>query len=181
MLIDLYQETWKELECGIKVKGHPFKACSLATSDAQIGVRQRIVILREITENKSLLFYTDLRSGKIDQIKKHPESSALFYNPIKKLQIFLHGKIEIHCDDEIWEDHRVKIDGKAINDYNTKYPPGKTIKNPVDVIRTNDLHFAVLELIPDTIEYLKLKAELNRLRAIFKKTEDNWDKTYLVP
>lgn len=181
MLIDLYIETWKELECGIKVQGHPFRVCSLATHDPQGGVRQRIVILREITEQKSLLFYTDIRSGKINQIRNNSEASALFYNPTNHLQIFIYGKMEIHCDDEIWEDHFVKIDGKAINDYNTKFPPGKMIKNPVEIIRTNDLNFAVLELIPDKIEYLKLKAELNRLRALFKKTENEWEKTYLVP
>lgn len=181
MLIDLYKETWKELECATKVKGHPFKYCSLATLDGSSGVRQRTVILRQLTENRTLIFYTDLRSGKIGHLRKTPIASALFYNSITKLQVFIKGEIEIHCDDEIWEDHKLRIEGKAINDYNTLYPPGKPIKNPVDVNRTKNLNFAVLELKPDFIEYLKLKAELNRLRAVFHKKNEDWEKTYLVP
>jgi hypothetical protein len=181
MLIDLYKETWKELECATKVKGHPFKYCSLATFDGSSGNRQRTVILRQVTENRTLIFYTDIRSGKIGHLRKSPSASILCYNPINKLQIFVKGDIDIHCDDEIWEDHKLKIEGKAINDYNTSYPPGKIIKNPVDLKRTKDLNFAVLELKPNFIEYLKLKAELNRLRAVFQKKDEIWEKTYLVP
>ncbi len=75
----------------------------------------------------------------------------------------------------------LKIEGKSINDYNTKSPPGKKIKNPLSVSRTTDLNFALLELKPDFIEYLKLKTDPNRVRAIFKKNEEEWDKTFLVP
>lgn len=181
MLLDIFNETWKELKCGTSVKGHPFRTCSLATNDPGAGMRQRIVNLREITDQQTLIFYTDVRSGKINHLQKNPHSSVLFYNADIKLQVMVQGKMIIHTDDEIWQNHMLKIEGKSINDYNTKYPPGKTIKNPVDVIRTKDLNFAVLELEPEVIEYLKLKAELNRLRAIFRKNQDDWDKTYLVP
>lgn len=181
MLSDLFKETWKELQCGTTVKGHPFRTCSLATNDSVIGVRQRTLVLRDLTPQHTLLFYTDIRSGKITNLYNNSSSSALFYNEKINLQIMVQGEMEIHTDDELWETHKLKIEGKAINDYNTKYPPGKIIKNPVDVIRTRELNFAVLELKPEFIEYLKLKAELNRLRAVFKKNLESWDKTFLVP
>lgn len=181
MLKDLFTETWKELECGAKEKGHSYNYCSLATFEDPSAIKQRMVNLREITPRRSLLFYTDSRSSKVGQIEKNASGSALFYNPGVQLQIFVRGKIKVHNRDEIWQDHYHKIDGRSVNDYNTISPPGKKIKNPISVRRSDELNFLVLELIPETIEYLKLRAEPNRLRAVFTKVEDNWDMTFLVP
>lgn len=181
MLRDLFTETWKELECGANEKNHPFRVCTLATFENSEAIKQRMVNLRKITSRRTLLFYSDSRSSKIGQIENNPLGSVVFYNPASQLQIFLRGSISIHTRDEIWQDHMLKIDGRAVNDYNTMSPPGKKIKNPISVRRTENLNFAVLELIPDTIEYLKLRAEPNRLRAVFNKTEDNWEMTFLVP
>lgn len=181
MLNDLFTETWKELECGAKEENHPFNICSLATFVTPTQIKQRFVNLRKLTKNNSLLFYTDIRSSKMSQIEANPAASVVFYNYLLHLQIFLRGQIITHTNDKLWEDHRLKIDGRSVNDYNTKYPPGKKIKNPMAVTRTNDLNFAVLELVPEGIEYLKLRAEPNRLRAQFIKKEEEWEKTFLIP
>lgn len=181
MLIDLFQETWKELEAVAKDPKNPFRVCSLATYEEGEGIKQRMVNFRELTSSRSLLFYSDARSAKINHLRKTPEASVLFYNPIIRLQVFIRGKMQIHTHDELWETHRLKIEGRAINDYNTLYAPGKKIKNPVSVTRTTDLNFALLELQPDVVEYLKLREEPNRLRAIFRRNQDEWEKTYLVP
>jgi pyridoxine/pyridoxamine 5'-phosphate oxidase len=181
MLIDLFNETWRELGDGTKKYGHPFRTCSLATAEVSVGIRQRTIIFRELTKKKTLLFYTDLRSTKIEQINKNPDGSVLFYNPSIQLQIFICGKIKIHSEDSLWNDHFMNIEGRSINDYNTQYAPGKPIKNPIAVTRTKDLNFAVLELIPDTIEYLKLREEPSGIRAIFKLQDQEWNKTFLVP
>ncbi|MFO7719165.1 MAG: pyridoxamine 5'-phosphate oxidase family protein [Gillisia sp.] len=181
MLIDLFNETWKELEDGATKYGHPFRTCSLATSEISGGIRQRTVNLRKLTKENSLLFYTDVRSTKIEQIRKNPQASTLFYNPSLQLQIFLSGIIKVHSEDSLWDDHLENIEGRSINDYNTLYAPGKPIKNPIEVTRTKDLNFAILELIPDTIEYLKLRDEPNRIRALFKLKDNVWEKTFLTP
>jgi pyridoxamine 5'-phosphate oxidase len=106
---------------------------------------------------------------------------VLFYNYRIHLQLLIRGIIKVHTNDELWQDHCMKIEGKSINDYNTKYPPGKKINNPLDVKRTKDIHFALLELIPESIEYLKLRDEPNRVRALFTKENDEWNKTFLIP
>lgn len=181
MLIDLFHEAWKELEAGAKGKGHPFKICCLATLENPSSIRQRTVIFRGLTEEKTLLFYSDVRSFKIKQLEQFPSASVLFYNEQAKLQLFVRGSMKVHTDDELWQDHKMRIDGRSINDYNTKLSPGKPIKNPLDISRTKDLNFTVLELIPEKIEYLKLRAEPNNLRASFTKKGNDWEKTYLVP
>ncbi len=181
MIIDIFNETWKELECATKERGHPFSVCCFATVSEEGDVKQRNVNFRKLTSSKSLLFYTDSRSAKVSHLKKNPTASVLFYNPVINLQLYISGKVVVHTHNTLWENHMLKIEGKSINDYNTKSPPGKKIKNPVSVRRTKDLNFALLELQPNFIEYLKLKTDPNRVRAVFKKNDEEWEKTFLVP
>lgn len=178
---DHFNETWRELEAGVKVKDHPFRVCTLATFESANHIKQRVVNLREVTRDNTLLFYTDSRSGKIDQIKKNSNASALFYNQNIYLQVFVRGIITIHENNDLWQDHFFNIEGRSVHDYNTKYAPGKKIKNPLEVIRTENINFAVLEMVPHSIEYLKLRAEPNRLRALFNKKDGVWEKTFLIP
>lgn len=181
MLNDLFEETWKELKCGYEAKEHPFRSCCLATYDKSGKIKQRTVNLRLLTDEKNLLFYTDIRSGKIKQLRENPGASVLFYNPLNNLQISLCGKVVIHEDTQIWTDHYISIEGRSLNDYNTEDPPGKPIRNPLNVRRTKNINFAVLEFVPDCIEYLKLRQEPNRIRAYFELQDKEWKKTFLVP
>ncbi len=181
MLNDLFKEAWAALNFAASGKEHPFNCCSLATIGKNASVRQRTVILRGITEEKSLLFYTDLRSTKIKQLQQNPKANGLFYDPKIQLQLIFKGEIVIHTNDELWEEHRDKIDGKAINNYNSLLPPGKPIKNPFTVERTQRLNFALLEFKPIRMEFLKLKEDSNHLRARFRFEEGIWKQTFLVP
>ena len=181
MLNDLYQEAWKALNVAASGKEHPFNFCTLATIGKNASVRQRTIILRGITEEKSLLFYTDLRSTKIKQIKNNSKANTLFYDPRTQLQLIIKGTILVHTNDENWEEHRDKIDGKSVNNYNTLLAPGKPIKNPLRVERTDKLHFGLLEFVPVRMEYLKLKEDSNHLRARFRFVEGVWKQTFLVP
>tara|TARA_R100000935_G_scaffold58144_2_gene94119 strand:+ start:262 stop:813 length:552 start_codon:yes stop_codon:yes gene_type:complete len=181
LIEDLFKETWKELEQAPSTPDHPFSLGCLATNDINGAIKQRLLIFRKLTSQQNLLFYTDSRSTKIDQLHKNAGASVLFYNPVLHLQIFISGTIVIHKQGKLWDDHRGKIEGRSLQDYNTQYAPGKHIKNPLGVKRTEDLNFALLELKPEVIEYLKLRIEPNRLRALFTKKEEGWEKTFLIP
>ena len=181
MLNDLFQEAWKALNVAASGKEHPFNFCTLATIGKNASVRQRTIILRGVTEEKSLLFYTDLRSTKIKQIKNNSKANTLFYDPRTQLQLIIKGTILVHTNDENWEEHRDKIDGKSVNNYNTLLAPGKPIKNPLRVERTDKLNFGLLEFVPVRMEYLKLKEDSNHLRARFRFVEGVWKQTFLVP
>ncbi len=181
MLRDLLNEAWGTLGKALTEKDHPFKHCSLGTQNEETGVRQRILILRGITASKNLLFYTDLRANKIKQLRENPKSSALFYDPKNKLQVIFNGLVSIHTDNELWESNRNKIDGNAVNNYNSFMPPGKPIKDPFTIKRTTKIHFGVLEFEPHRMEILKLRNDYNHLRARFRLVDEEWKKTYLVP
>ncbi|MCF4101268.1 pyridoxamine 5'-phosphate oxidase family protein [Gillisia sp. M10.2A] len=181
MLNDIFKEIWQELKDASEIKGHPFRFCSLATAEDRTGIRQRTLVLRSISDKGNLLFYTDERSDKVKEITTNPQGNILFYNSEKQLQVSLSGSLQINTNSIEWERHKAKIEGKAVNDYNSKLPPGKPIKNPVRINRVEKLNFALLEFIPTTIEYLKLKSDANHLRARFEMEEEAWSKTFLIP
>ena len=181
MINDLFNEALKELQAATKKDDHPFRYCSVASCDTVENLRQRTMVLRGVTEEENLLFYTDSRSVKIKHFKANPNVSALFYHPLKNLQLILKGRIKVYKNNEEYHYHKSNIEGKAVNNYNTKLAPGKKLNNPFNISRTIELHFALLELKTESIEFLKIRKDPTHLRALFTKTESEWVKTFLVP
>ena len=62
----------------------------------------RVVVLRKADEkNLSLQFHSDIRSTKIDAIKKNPNSSLLFYGKKEKIQLRMKVESKLHYKDEV--------------------------------------------------------------------------------
>jgi pyridoxine/pyridoxamine 5'-phosphate oxidase len=153
----------------------------MATTGKKGNVYQRTLVFRKLDQDRNLLFYTDSRSSKVNQLRENPVAGLLFYNPEIKLQLFIQAEAKVITSGEIYEYHKQRIDGRSMNDYNTSSAPGKRIKNPFSVDRNDELHFALLQLKPKLIEYLKLKPDTNHLRAIFEAKDGEWEKSFLVP
>ncbi len=151
------ENTWNELNNAITIKDHPFRFCTLATRVDKNELKQRILVLRAITDENTLIFYTDFRSNKVSQILQNSTGSILFYNPEKSLQLSLKGKLSINTKGSLWEAHVKKIENKAKDDYNTVQPPGSILENSTDLERYSRLNFCVLEFKIKTIDYLAIK------------------------
>ncbi|MGB8706167.1 MAG: pyridoxamine 5'-phosphate oxidase family protein [Gillisia sp.] len=181
MINDLFKEAITELKSAVKQNDHPFRYCSVASCDSAENLRQRTMILRDITDNEHLLFYTDSRSIKIKHFKVNTHVSVLFYDPKNNLQLVIKGKMKVYKNNEDYHYHKSNIEGKAVNNYNTRLAPGKKLNNPFNISRTTELHFALLELETQSIEFLKIRKDPNHLRALFTRKEKDWEKTFLVP
>lgn len=173
------EEIRRELVNGYAKKGHPFRYFSLATLSGDKPV-QRTVVLRKLLPDFKLMLYTDARSNKINQITTNTQVSTLFYHPKKLLQIQLTGHAE-RIEGEALDIHWKTISENARKDYTTSEAPGTPIKNLEDLqYRMNSLNFAMIQIIPDQIDYLQLKRP-NHLRIRFTKQDNDWLGQYLVP
>ncbi|RMB59457.1 pyridoxamine 5'-phosphate oxidase [Dokdonia sinensis] len=174
------EEAKRELVNGHAKKRHPFRYFTLATIEDG-KPRQRTVVLRKTLIDLSLVFFTDSRTQKIEDLKQQNVCSALFYHPKQLLQLRITGKAELITDkDEIatyW--HTVQESSKK--DYTTDRAPGTAIKNP-DLVSYSkeDAHFCPVKIIPTSIEYLRLKRP-NHIRVLFTKKDDDWSGEFLVP
>ncbi|WP_343486789.1 pyridoxamine 5'-phosphate oxidase family protein [Allomuricauda sp. d1] len=177
----LFQQLRNELVNGSSKKGHPFRYFTLATNDASKNTRLRTVVLRKVSDDLTLTFYTDRRSVKIKHIEKNNSVSALFYHPKKLLQITMQGTAVVETDmghiESLWKG----IQTKARKDYTTYHAPGSFIKNPDEVeYLTDENHFCVVHVQPSKIEYLRLKRP-NHIRAAFEIKHGDWQGNFLVP
>ncbi len=170
-----------DLKKATESAGHPFRYFTFATSSINGTPRLRTLVLREIDEQLNLLVYTDKRSKKITHINEHNTVSLLFLDTDRLIQLSIRAKAEIITDDNtiknIWE----KVPQKSRIEYTTKLAPGEEIKNPEKIDFLEEKHFlTAIKLIPNKIEYLRLNRP-NHVRVLFKKENNEWKGTYLVP
>ncbi|NAY93157.1 pyridoxamine 5'-phosphate oxidase family protein [Muricauda sp. JGD-17] len=181
MIQDLFKELTAELRLGASKKGHPFRYFALATQGLQNDIGLRTVVLRRVSPEFHLTFYTDSRSSKIKELNKNQHISALFYHPKKLFQLKVEGKGQLVTDRQLIENHWKNVPTKARRDYTVFIPPGSTIKSPeaIDYLQDKN-HFAIVNLIPQKFEYLKL-GRPNHTRVQFLPHGNIWKGTYLIP
>lgn len=175
------EEAKQELQKSIVKKNHPFKFFTLATVGLDPMARLRTVVLRQITDDLKLIFYTDRRSKKMTHINENPKVSLLFYHNKLMLQLKIEGKARIVNDEKLLKTYWKGLQPNSRKDYISEQTPGSTLKNPDELqYLNNDNHFCMVEIEPFKIEYLKLKRP-NHLRVRFSKEQNEWDGEFLVP
>ena len=98
----------KILEDAIENRRNVFHTPVLSTfSDSKIN--SRVIVLRGFDPVKrTLRIHTDSRSRKIKDISENSDATLLGYDPDLKIQLKLHGSIDIHYQDNIadlaWRD-----------------------------------------------------------------------------
>lgn len=179
MLNDIFKSLKNEIQFGYLKRKHPFRYCYLSSVCDNSPII-RTVVLRDMSENLELIFFTDSRSQKVVQFKHNPQAEVLFYHPKKLLQIKASGKVSFLADQEKLNYYRNKIQGPSINDYITKEPPSTSIKNP-DLVEYNEdeVNFCVLILNIEILEGLQLKRP-NHIRTRFER-KNSWKGEFLVP
>ena len=76
---------WSMLERGVKDRKSAFHTPSIATITATGSPTIRTVVLRGCaTEDKTLRFHTDTRSGKIAELQENPLPPCIFMMPVRK-------------------------------------------------------------------------------------------------
>ncbi|MFS4456829.1 pyridoxamine 5'-phosphate oxidase family protein [Maribacter sp. 2304DJ31-5] len=176
-----WQELNKELQKSVVEKGHPFRYFTLATTGMDNLARLRTVVLRYVSKDLKLIFYTDKRSKKITHIKENNKVSLLFFHPKKLLQLKIEGKAHIIADENLLKKYWHEVQPNNRKDYTTTIAPGNAINDPDHVTYLNDKnYFCMIEIQPFKIEYLKLK-KTDHVRIRFSNEKNKWNGEFLVP
>lgn len=178
---NFFEEIQSELQLGITVKGHPYRFFALASMGLKQTIGLRTVVLRNVTKDLQLTFYTDARSPKIKELKTNNTVTALFYDPAKMIQLRIEGNASIEADEAVLKKHWETVPNNAHKDYNTTNPPGNLIASPEEVhYLSKDNHFAMVHIIPYRIDYLKLGRE-QHTRVQLSLVNAQWEHKFLVP
>jgi len=176
-----YKKIVDSLRAAVEEKSHPFKIFTLGTVGLDRMARLRTVVLRDITANQELLFYTDKRSKKVTHIKENNKVGLLFYDQENKIQLKAEGVASLIKDEDILAGYWKGIAEVNRKDYTTTTPPGSIVKHPDDVEYLKDKdYFTAVKVTLFKLEYLQLQP-ISHIKIRYSKIEGNWVSEYLVP
>ena len=167
----IHQACWLELQQAARQRQHPFRLMALATVDGSAdaaGADLRHVVLREThAPDRSLVFFTDARSPKVEQMRAHPHGKLLVWNERLGWQLRLTVLLAVETEglgvSSRWA--RLKMSPSA-HDYLSPLPPGTPLADRYEPERATREYFSVVTAHVQAIDWLELHADGHR-RARF--------------
>ncbi len=104
---EIEKKIWDLLTNAVKNRSSEFRTpVFICGNDKDLD--GRVVVLRKADHaNNFIQYHSDIRSSKIEKIKKNPNCSLLFYGKEEKIQLRIKAKCEINYDNKIakqsWE------------------------------------------------------------------------------
>ena len=191
-LEEIQTKYWSMLEDAVTNRASSFRIPVFICSH-QDEVEGRIVVLRKSDKKNNLLqFHTDLRSPKIEILKKNNKASLLFYDKEEKIQLRVKAICEINNQNSITEESWKKTQHISRRCYLTDSAPGTISNKPTSgmisqlenfdytIKQSEDgyKNFTVIKCKIKSVEWLYLAAKGHRRAKFdFENNKEMW----LVP
>jgi hypothetical protein len=141
------------------------------------------VVLRRVDSEQGMLWmHTDVRSGKVEDIRREARVSLLFYDHSSESQLWVGGAAQVMTEgadvDWLWEHSAASslrmylapgVPGSPAESGSCNLPEGVRGRIPErEELAAGRLNFAVLRVSVEELEWLQLSREGN-LRAVFER------------
>ena len=127
---EIQNKLWSMLDDAVTNRSSSFRIPVFICAH-QDEVDGRIVVLRKSDRINNLLqFHTDLRSLKVEILKKNNKASLLFYDKEEKIQLRVKVDCEINNQNSTTEESWKKTQHISRRCYLTDSPPGTTSEKP---------------------------------------------------
>ncbi len=191
-LSEIKNKIWLMLDDSITNRASPFRIPVFICGN-QNDFDGRIVVLRKSVQSNNLVqYHSDIRSDKIDKLKKNKNASMLFYDKEEKIQVRLKVECTVNHYNEITKESWSKTQHISRKCYLVDNGPGTESKTPTSGLKTEldnfeftmeqseegYKNFTVIQCKIKSMEWLYLAAKGHR-RARFdlKNNKEHW----LVP
>tara|TARA_B100001057_G_scaffold95145_1_gene91605 strand:+ start:166 stop:765 length:600 start_codon:yes stop_codon:yes gene_type:complete len=189
---EIKKKIWLMLDDAITNRASQFRIPTFICGD-QSEFDGRIVVLRKSDQkDKIIQFHSDIRSDKIEKLKKNPKAAMLFYDKVEKIQVRLKVQCVVNHNNEITKDSWSKTQHISRKCYLVDNGPGTESDIPTSGLKPEldnfeftmeqseegYKNFTVIQCKVKSIEWLYLAAKGHR-RAKFD-LETNKD-TWLIP
>tara|TARA_B100000575_G_scaffold272953_1_gene255479 strand:+ start:1035 stop:1628 length:594 start_codon:yes stop_codon:yes gene_type:complete len=180
--IEIY--IWDKLFKAVKNKKAAFRYPALATY-SKSNVLVRTVVLRKVNINKkTLFFFTDHRTKKINDLKNNSKVTIHIYDKKNNLQVQCYGKAKVFLKNKetkkIWDN----MNEYSKKQYISKLKPGRKInldqKFSIQRENTKKNYFSIIEVKVKKLEYLYLSIKNNE-RAVFEYKKNICISNWLQP
>ena len=189
---EIKKKIWLMLDDAITNRASQFRIPTFICGD-QSEFDGRIVVLRKSDQkDKIIQFHSDIRSDKIEKLKKNPKAAMLFYDKVEKIQVRLKVQCVVNHNNEITKDSWSKTQHISRKCYLVDNGTGTESDIPTSGLKPEldnfeftmeqseegYKNFTVIQCKVKSIEWLYLAAKGHR-RAKFD-LETNKD-TWLIP
>ena len=189
---EIIKKIWLMLDDAITNRSSQFRTPTFICGD-QLDFDGRIVVLRKSDQKNNLLqFHSDIRSDKIEKLKKNSKAAMLFYDKEEKIQVRLKVDCTINHENDVAKDSWSKTQHISRKCYLVDNGPGSETEIPTSGLKpeldnfdyTKEQseqgyrNFTVIQCEVKLIEWLYLAAKGHR-RARFNL--ENNKNTWLIP
>ena len=187
--VEIKKKIWSMLNNAVKDRNSQFRIPVFSCGNND-NIESRIVVLRKSDENNNIVqFHSDIRSDKIEILKKNPKASFLFYDKELKIQVRLKVEAIINHNNDITKQSWEKTQHISRKCYLVDNGPGTISDEPTSGLKpeldnfdyTKEeseegyKNFTVIQCKIKSIEWLYLAAKGHR-RARFdlENGRENW-------
>ena len=189
---EIKKKIWLMLDDAITNRASQFRIPTFICGD-QSDFDGRIVVLRKSDQlNNTLQFHSDIRSDKIEKLKKNPKAAMLFYDKDEKIQVRLKIECVVNYNNEISKESWSKTQHISRKCYLVDNGPGSESASPTSGLKPEldnfDFtmeqseegykNFTVIQCKIRSIEWLYLAAKGHRRARFDLETKKD---TWLVP
>ena len=190
--LEIEKKIWSLLRDAVKNRSSEYRTpVFICGNDKDLD--GRVVVLRKADQqNNFIQYHSDIRSSKIEKIKKNPNCSILFYGKEEKIQLRIKAECVVNHDNEVTKESWEKTGHISRKCYLVTNGPGTESDKPTSGLdnkfdnfdftkeesEAGYKNFCVIRCNIKSIEWLYLAAKGHR-RALFdlKNNKKNW----LVP
>ena len=185
---------WQMITDGV-VNRHSSFHIPVMINSSENNNNGRIVVLRNANSDQhTIRFHSDIRSPKVNNLKKNSKVFFIFYDKEEKIQLRVSGDAIINYKNNITKTSWEKTAHMSRKCYLAAYAPGTVSEKPTSGVsdKVENLkytleesesgyeNFCVVETKIDSIEWLYLAAKGHR-RAKFEYNKNNIKKNWLTP
>ena len=185
---------WQMITDGV-VNRHSSFHIPVMINSSENNNNGRIVVLRNANSDQhTIRFHSDIRSPKVNNLKKNSKVFFIFYDKEEKIQLRVSGDAIINYKNNITRTSWEKTAHMSRKCYLAAYAPGTVSEKPTSGVsdKVENLkytleesesgyeNFCVIETKIDSIEWLYLAAKGHR-RAKFEYSKNNIKKNWLTP
>ena len=189
---EIKKKIWLMLDDAITNRASQFRIPTFICGD-QSDFDGRIVVLRKSDQlNNIVQFHSDIRSDKIEKLKKNPKAAMLFYDKDEKIQVRLKIECVVNHNNEITKESWSKTQHISRKCYLVDNGPGSESASPTSGLKPEldnfeftmeqseegYKNFTVIQCKIKLIEWLYLAAKGHRRARFDLETKKD---TWLVP
>ena len=133
--VEIKKKIWSMLNNAVKDRNSQFRIPVFSCGNND-NIESRIVVLRKSDENNNIVqFHSDIRSDKIEKLKKNPKAAMLFYDKEEKIQVRLKVECIVNHENDITKQSWLKTGHMSRKCYLVDNGPGTLSETPTSGLK----------------------------------------------